>query len=137
MGVINRINEESIQGLAELEKSIKEIKGYLLTAIHCAGSGHSGGSLSAAEIVGTAFLNIMKHKPHDPFWEERDRFYFSAGHKAPLWYAVLGFCGYFPIVETALLRKFDSPFQGHPDMSKVPGVELSCGSLGQGKWSCR
>lgn len=132
MGVINRINEESIQGLAELEKSIKEIKGYLLTAIHCAGSGHSGGSLSAAEIVGTAFLNIMKHKPHDPFWEERDRFYFSAGHKAPLWYAVLGFCGYFPIVETALLRKFDSPFQGHPDMSKVPGVELSCGSLGQG-----
>ena len=67
MGVINRENSESIQSPAELGKSIEEIKGYLLTAIHCAGSGHSGGSLSAAEIVGTAFLNIMKHKPADPF----------------------------------------------------------------------
>ena len=132
MGVINRENNESIQNPADLEKSIKEIKGYLLTAIHCAGSGHSGGSLSAAEIVGTAFLNIMKHKPADPLWKDRDRFYFSAGHKAPLWYAVLGYCGYFSILETALLRKFDSPFQGHPDMSKASGVELSCGSLGQG-----
>ncbi len=132
MGVINSRNYESIQNSEELKKSINEIKGYLLTAIHCAGSGHSGGSLSAAEIVGTAFLNVMNHKPDDPQWENRDRFYFSAGHKAPLWYAVLGYCGYFPIAETALLRKFDSPFQGHPDMSKVPGVELSCGSLGQG-----
>ncbi len=132
MGVINRENNETVQNPVELEKSIREIKGYLLTAIHCAGSGHSGGSLSAAEIVGTAFLNIMKHKPFDPLWKERDRFYFSAGHKAPLWYATLGYCGYFPISETALLRKFDSPFQGHPDMSKVPGIELSSGSLGQG-----
>ena len=132
MGVINKENNETIQDLTELEKSIKEIKGYLLTAIHCAGSGHSGGSLSAAEIVGTAFLNIIKHKPADPLWKDRDRFYFSAGHKAPLWYAVLGYCSYFPIRETALLRKFGSPFQGHPDMSKVSGVELSCGSLGQG-----
>jgi transketolase len=132
MGLINYKNEEIIQDKKELEKSIKEIKGYLLTAIHCAGSGHSGGSLSAAEIVVTAYLNIMKHKPHNPTWQDRDRFYFSAGHKAPLWYAVLGYCGYFPISETALLRKFDSPFQGHPDMSKLKGVEVSCGSLGQG-----
>ncbi len=132
MGVINRNNKETILTAEELKKSIDEIKGYFLTAIHCAGSGHSGGSLSAAEIVGTAFLNVMKHKPHDPLWQDRDRFYFSAGHKAPLWYAVLGYCGYFPIRETALLRKLDSPFQGHPDMSKVPGVEISCGSLGQG-----
>lgn len=132
MGFIDKNNRETILAAEELEKAVTEIKGYLLTAIHCAGSGHSGGSLSAAEIVGTAFLNIMKHKPHDPRWEDRDRFYFSAGHKAPLWYAVLGYCGYFPIRETALLRKLDSPFQGHPDMSKVPGVEISCGSLGQG-----
>jgi len=132
MGFIDKNNRETILAAEELEKAVTEIKGYLLTAIHCAGSGHSGGSLSAAEIVGTAFLNIMKHKPHDPWWEDRDRFYFSAGHKAPLWYAVLGYCGYFPIRETALLRKLDSPFQGHPDMSKVPGVEISCGSLGQG-----
>lgn len=132
MGIINRKNEEFLFTGDELRKAVKEIKGYLLTAIHCAGSGHSGGSLSAAEIVVTAFLTIMKHKPHDPQWKDRDRFYFSAGHKAPLWYAVLGYCGYFPIRESALLRKLGSPFQGHPDMSKVPGIELSCGSLGQG-----
>lgn len=132
MGIINRENKEIKPDIDELRKSINEIKGYFLTAIHCAGSGHSGGSLSAAEITGTAFLHTMRHKPHDPHWEGRDRFYFSAGHKAPLWYAVLGYCGYFPVKEIASLRKFGSPFQGHPDMTKVPGVELSCGSLGQG-----
>ena len=132
MGIYNRENKESKPDLVDLRKSINEIKGYLLTAIHCAGSGHTGGSLSAAEITGTAFLHTMRHKPHDPQWEERDRFYFSAGHKAPLWYAVLGYCGYFPVKEISTLRKFGSPFQGHPDMTKVPGVELSCGSLGQG-----
>lgn len=118
--------------LPELEQGIREIKGYILTALHCAGSGHAGGSLSAAEIVGTAFLSEMRHRPDDPLWPDRDRFYFSAGHKAPLWYAVLGYCGYFPVEEIALLRKLHSPFQGHPDMTKVAGLELSCGSLGQG-----
>ena len=118
--------------LPELEQAIREIKGYILTALHCAGSGHSGGSLSAAELVGTAFLVEMRHKPDDPAWADRDRFYFSAGHKAPLWYAALGYCGYFPVEEMATLRKLNSPFQGHPDMTKVPGLELSCGSLGQG-----
>ncbi len=123
---------ESIYDIDELKKSISEIKGYFLTAIHCAGSGHSGGSLSAAELVATAYLHVMKHRPENPLWEGRDRFYFSAGHKAPLWYAVLGYCGYFPIKDIATLRKFGSPYQGHPDMHKVPGVESSCGSLGQG-----
>ena len=118
--------------LPELERAIRDIKGYILTALHCAGSGHSGGSLSAAELVGTAFLSEMRHKPDDPTWTDRDRFYFSAGHKAPLWYAALGYCGYFPVEEMATLRKLNSPFQGHPDMTKVPGLELSCGSLGQG-----
>lgn len=118
--------------LQELEQGIREIKGYILTALHCAGSGHAGGSLSAAELVGTAFLSEMRHRPDDPFWPDRDRFYFSAGHKAPLWYATLGYCGYFPVEEIALLRKLHSPFQGHPDMTKVAGLELSCGSLGQG-----
>jgi len=118
--------------LPELEQAIREIKGYILTALYCAGSGHSGGSLSAAELAGIAFLSEMRHKPDDPGWPDRDRFYFSAGHKAPLWYAVLGYCGYFPIEEMATLRKLNSLFQGHPDMSKLPGLELSCGSLGQG-----
>ncbi|MBI9105186.1 MAG: transketolase [Spirochaetales bacterium] len=132
MGIINKENYEKIYTTVEIEYAIRLIKANMLTSIHCAGSGHSGGSLSAAEIVATAYLSVMRHKPHDPQWADRDRFYFSAGHKAPLWYSVLGFCGYFPEKETALLRKFGSNFQGHPDRSKLPGIEISCGSLGQG-----
>lgn len=132
MGIIDKNGKEVEISVNELEEAIRDIRAYVLTAIHCAGSGHSGGSLSAAEIVATAFLRVLRHKPHDPAWPDRDRFYVSAGHKAPLWYAVLGYCGYFPVEETALLRKLHSPFQGHPDMSRLPGLELSCGSLGQG-----
>jgi transketolase len=132
MALHDAIGDGLKMSLPELEQAIREIKGYILTALHCAGSGHAGGSLSAAELVGTAFLSEMRHKPDDPAWPDRDRFYFSAGHKAPLWYAALGYCGYFPIEEMATLRKLNSPFQGHPDMTKVAGLELSCGSLGQG-----
>ncbi len=132
MGIIKEDNREQVLGYEEIEEAVRKIKGYFLTAIHCAGSGHSGGSLSAAEIVAAAYLGIMRHKPWDPEWLDRDRFFFSAGHKAPLWYAVLGYCGYFPPEETATLRKFGSRFQGHPDAEKLPGIELSCGSLGQG-----
>ena len=132
MGIIDKENNEKLFTTEEIENAVKLIKANMLTSIHCAGSGHSGGSLSAAEIVTAAYLSAMRHKPHDPEWAERDRFYFSAGHKAPLWYSVLGFCGYFPEKETALLRRLGSNFQGHPDMSKLPGLEISCGSLGQG-----
>ena len=132
MATLEETGNGTAMSLPELEQAIREIKGYILTALHCAGSGHSGGSLSAAELVGAAFLSEMRHRPADPSWPDRDRFYFSAGHKAPLWYAALGYCGYFPVEEIATLRKLNSPFQGHPDMTKVPGLELSCGSLGQG-----
>ncbi|PIN82920.1 transketolase, partial [Candidatus Micrarchaeota archaeon CG11_big_fil_rev_8_21_14_0_20_47_5] len=74
----------------------------------------------------------MKHKPHEPLWDGRDRIFFSAGHKAPAWYTALGYCGYFDVKQTATLRKIGSPFQGHPDWKKCPGIEVSCGSLGQG-----
>lgn len=132
MGIIDMNGKESMPDLAGLERAAREIKGYILTSLHCAGSGHAGGSLSAAEVVTAAFLSEMRHKPHEPAWPDRDRFYFSAGHKAPLWYAVLGYCGYYPPEDTATLRKLESRFQGHPDMTKTTGVEISCGSLGQG-----
>lgn len=132
MGIIGTDGIERKANLAALEKAARELRGYILTALHCAGSGHSGGSLSAVELVSAAFLSELRHKPSNPGWEGRDRIYFSAGHKAPLWYAALGYCGYFDIEETATLRKLGSPFQGHPDMRKTRGVELSCGSLGQG-----
>ncbi len=116
----------------DIRKAAARMRGYSLISIHCAGSGHSGGVLSSMDILAVAFLRAMRHKPHEPEWDGRDRMFFSAGHKAPAWYASLGYCGYFDVKETATLRKLGSPFQGHPDRRKCKGVEISCGSLGQG-----
>jgi len=97
-----------------------------------AGSGHPGGSLSAVEIVVTLFWKILRHKPTDPAWKDRDRFILSKGHAAPVLYAALAECGYFPRSELATLRQIDSHLQGHADRTSTPGVEMSSGSLGQG-----
>ena len=132
MGIIDKEGKEKKYSAEEIKKAANDMRGYALISLYCAKSGHSGGSLSAMDIIATAFLNVMKHKPHDPNWDGRDRMIFSAGHKAPTWYTALGYTGYFDIKQMATLRKFDSPFQGHPDWKKLPGIELSCGSLGQG-----
>ncbi len=132
MGIIGKDGKEQRLSADEIRKSAAEMRGYSLISIHCAGSGHSGGVLSAMDILAVAFLDAMRHKPHEPEWDGRDRMFFSAGHKAPAWYTVLGHCGYFDVKETATLRKLGSPFQGHPDRRKCKGIELSCGSLGQG-----
>ena len=97
-----------------------------------AGSGHPGGSLSAVEIAAALFWKIMRHKPSDPQWKDRDRFILSKGHAAPLLYSVLAECGYFPVNELSTLRLLDSRLQGHADRTATPGVEMSSGSLGQG-----
>ncbi len=109
----------------------KRIRANILIALHCAGSGHSGGSLSGVELMLGAYAK-MNYDPKNPALASRDRFYLSAGHKAPLWYITLAELGYYPLEDVATLRKLGSRFQGHPDRHKVPGVELSCGSLGQG-----
>lgn len=115
---------------------LKEIANYLrglgLIAINCAGSGHPGGTLSIIDIVTVLYLKVANHDPKNPNWDDRDRIIFSAGHKAPALYLALGISGYFPIEEIVTLRKYTSPFQGHPDWRKLPGVEISTGSLGQG-----
>lgn len=97
-----------------------------------AGSGHPGGSLSAADIVTTLYFNVMHHKPAEPRWSERDRFILSKGHGAPVLYATLAECGYFPLQELGTLRQLGSILQGHTDRYLTPGVEMSAGSLGQG-----
>jgi len=132
MGIIDKKGNEKNYSAEELKKAANEMRGYTLISLYCAGSGHSGGSLSAMDIVAVAFLNVMKHKPHEPLWKDRDRMFFSAGHKAPAWYAALGYSGYFDIKQLATLRKLGSSFQGHPDRKKLQGIEVSCGSLGQG-----
>lgn len=97
-----------------------------------AGSGHTGGSLSAADIVTALYFYKMRHSPHEPSWKERDRFILSKGHAAPLLYAVLALAGYFDISLLKTLRKVDSPLQGHPSSKMLRGIEVSTGSLGQG-----
>ena len=118
--------------LEELEQAARLMRGYDLVALCAAGSGHSGGTLSMMEIVAALYLKVASHDPDNPDWSGRDRIIWSGGHKAPALYLGLGFAGYFPIEDIVTLRKLYSPFQGHPHRLKLPGVEVSSGSLGQG-----
>lgn len=115
-----------------LKKQAKLVRVEILKMLTIAGSGHTGGSLSAADIVTALYFYKMRHKPDDPGWRERDRFVLSKGHAAPLLYAVLAMAGYFDISALKTLRKLGSPLQGHPCSRVLPGVEISTGSLGQG-----
>ena len=116
----------------ELKDIAKRIRINLLRMLTNAGSGHTGGSLSAADIVTALYFAKMKHDPKNPKWEERDRFILSKGHAAPLLYTVLAECGYFDKSELMTLRRLSSRLQGHPDCKALPCVEISTGSLGQG-----
>ena len=103
-----------------------------LTGIYHAKSGHPGGSLSVADILAVLYGREMRYDPQRPDWEDRDRFVLSKGHCAPALYAALAECGFFPTEELTTLRHTDSRLQGHPDMRKTPGVDMTTGSLGQG-----
>lgn len=104
----------------------------IVEMLNAAGSGHTGGSLSAADIVTALYFHKMRHDPKDPLMAGRDRFVLSKGHAAPVLYAALARAGYFPVEELKTLRQLGSRLQGHPDSKKLPGVEVSTGSLGQG-----
>jgi len=104
----------------------------IVEMIAAAGSGHPGGSLSAADIVAVLYFGVMRHDPHEPESPSRDRFVLSKGHAAPVLYAALAEAGYFGREHLATLRRLGSLLQGHPDSNKTPGVEVSTGSLGQG-----
>jgi transketolase len=122
-----------------MEYSIDEIKNManilrldVIEMTTVAKSGHPGGSLSAADFMAALYFHVLKHDPSNPNWEDRDRFVLSKGHVAPILYATLAEAGYFPKEELKTLRKLGSHLQGHPVRGKVPGVEMSTGSLGQG-----
>ncbi|HHW92872.1 MAG TPA: transketolase [Firmicutes bacterium] len=117
---------------AMLEDKAKRIRRHIVSMLAEAGSGHPGGSLSIADIVTALYFQVMKVDPARPDWEERDRFVLSKGHACPVLYAALAERGIFPVEELKTLRKINSRLQGHPDMKKTPGVEMSTGSLGQG-----
>lgn len=117
------------QQLAEMANTLRM---DVVDSIHCARSGHPGGSLSAAEMLAVLYFREMDIDPEKPDWAGRDRFVLSKGHAAPVYYAALARRGYFPVEELKTLRKIGSPLQGHPDRKKVRGVDMSTGSLGQG-----
>ena len=115
-----------------LEEAAARVRVDVIKAVYHAGSGHPGGSLSAADIVTALYFSEMNIDPADPGKPDRDRFILSKGHAAPVQYAALAESGYFPVEDMMSLRKLGSPFQGHANMRKVPGIEMSTGSLGQG-----
>jgi len=118
--------------IEELKEAANLMRGYDLVALHAAGSGHAGGTLSIMDITAALYLEIANHDPQNPNWAGRDRIVWSTGHKAPSLYLGLAFAGFCPIDDVVTLRKLSSPFQGHPHWLKLPGVEASTGSLGQG-----
>lgn len=118
--------------VAELEAIANRLRIHVIEMTTAAGSGHPGGSLSAADLMAVLYFRNMKHDPSNPQWEDRDRFVLSKGHVAPVLYAALAEAGYFPVEDLVTLRKMGSKLQGHPVRGKTPGVEMSTGSLGQG-----
>lgn len=121
-----------IQSAEALCAKAMELRREIIRMLGEAGSGHPGGSLSAADILTALYFQVMNYDPQNPKWADRDRFILSKGHGAPALYAALALAGYFPKKMLLTLRKLESPLQGHPDMRRLPGLEASTGSLGQG-----
>jgi len=115
-----------------LKRIANTLRQDIISMLVTSKSGHPGGSLSAAEIITTLFFHEMRVNAKDPHWADRDRFILSKGHAAPVLYAALSEKGYFPREELKWLRQTSHMLQGHPDMKKTPGVDMSTGSLGQG-----
>jgi transketolase len=118
--------------LDSLKNTALEIRREIVTMVHRANSGHVGGSLGATEIVVALYYHIMKHRPKEPKWEDRDRFILSKGHCTPVIYAALADCGYFPKDDLKTFRRPGSHLQGHPAQHKTPGIDAPTGTLGLG-----
>lgn len=125
--------QEELIDLTLLKDKARQLRLDILEMTTKAGSGHPSSSFSAVEILTALYFGgILRYRPDDPWWPERDRFIMSKGHAAPLLYAVLAHAGYFPREELWRLRTLGSPVQGHPVQGLLPGVEATTGSLGQG-----
>ncbi len=120
------------QDVKRLESKALEIRHDVLNMIYTAKAGHPGGSLSAVEVVTTLYFHVMNIDPQNPDWPDRDRFVLSKGHACPVLYAALAERGFFDKSILNTLRQYHSILQGHPDMNKVPGLDMTAGSLGNG-----
>ncbi|MBM3458152.1 MAG: transketolase [Armatimonadetes bacterium] len=121
------------QSIAELTETARRVRKEIILMTTAAGSGHPSSSFSCTEIVCALYFGgLLRHDPGRPDWPERDRFILSKGHACPAQYAAMALAGYFPESELASLRKLGSPLEGHPNVRRLPGIEASTGSLGQG-----
>src|ERR671922_160348 len=127
---------EARPSIRELERWATVLRLDCVRMVAVAKSGHLDSSLSAADITAALYYRVLRHDPSNPNWPERDRFVLSKGHAAPIQYAALAEHGYFPADDLMGLRKIGSHLQGHPDMTRTPGIEVSTGSLGQGLSMC-
>lgn len=118
--------------IPQLEKKANEIRIDIIKMVAGAGSGHCAGPLDQAEIFTALYFSVMRHNPENPDWEERDILIESNGHCVPVRYAAMAHAGYFPKEELMTLRKFGSRLQGHPERTKLPGLETTSGPLGSG-----
>ena len=116
----------------DMKALTRELRVDIIRMIEAAGSGHPGGSLSVIDLLSVLYFRVLRHRPAEPLWPDRDRVILSKGHAAPALYAVMAKAGYFPRERLNTLRKLGSPLQGHPDRLRLPGIEVSTGSLGQG-----
>lgn len=115
-----------------LEEQAVQLRRDIVEMIHAAKAGHPGGSLSAVDMITALYFHVMRIDPQNPRWEDRDRFVFSKGHACPALYAALARRGFFDPKHLTTLRQYHSILQGHPDMNKTPGIDISSGSLGNG-----
>ncbi len=115
-----------------LEDQAKQLREDIISMIHAAKAGHPGGSLSAVEMITALYFHVLNIDPENPRWADRDRFVLSKGHSCPALYAALARRGFFDPALLNTLRQYGSILQGHPDMNKVPGIDMSAGSLGNG-----
>lgn len=118
--------------IEELNRNANQIRKGIIEAVYRGKSGHPGGSLSIADILAVLYFKEMRIDPKNPRWEERDRLVLSKGHCSPALYATLALRGFFDQSELESFRNINSNLQGHPDMNKIPGVDMTTGSLGQG-----
>lgn len=115
-----------------LEEQAVQLRRDIVEMIHAAKAGHPGGSLSAVDMITALYFHVMRIDPQNPRWEDRDRFVLSKGHACPALYAALARRGFFDPKHLTTLRQYHSILQGHPDMNKTPGIDISSGSLGNG-----
>lgn len=118
--------------LTQLDHMAITVREDIIRMLEHAGSGHSAGPLGLADIFTALYFNILKHDPKNPDWDERDLMILSNGHTVPVRYAAMARAGYFPVEELMTLRRFGSRLQGHPERTKLPGMENTSGPLGSG-----